>query len=675
MLAHPIATAALFVLGSGAANAATTPKQKMDFMRAMKTTTKKANRSRKLNSETHKKFKAELYGKSKASAALRAKVMSKSKVTTEPGQGRKLDGSYNNYNAYEDYKSANGYNNNNANANAYNGNNANSYSQNAKDTDDYFAATGVWNNQFGFDVTQYSLSYHRCASVRQFDDELAAQDDTTSVFSTKQFAVFRFCPEATCMGQAENDYQRAQEEWTEQQYEYQQQQNGGQDQEEQEANAWYNQICYNEETGAECELCTEDGKCDEEVFGARSEGCQKNYGEYMIELEDYLQMMLEWQGERFETYCTYCEECMWEAYQAWLEEGGTDYNYRNRKLVTFDDFQASNKLQEEAHRNLGGNLNGGLSNPIYYEACPEYDTCSEYLNICEKDQKDDLTEYFECTEVEGNNGQISYLGPHCHANGFSVTLGVYSDEYCNEYIGDGVDISKILGYDLNIEDDALKSWYNSANGALDILEFSNEDDVCIPCRKGDMPYEDSEYVVQSDDEAEYYMNPYGDGEINEICESLYQVSARCDKHFRSYSTKSKQAKYAEAVAQEDLSCDFIQTIVMGNYNEMGFLNLSDDYTVEGQPGWMGNSMYAQQYGHYITEVTPLQVFGLLASIAACLILAGWSNSLHASLSKRGPWRPRSGFTNRNVAPQDDVARQSSGIVMGRSQSNASYYMS
>jgi len=51
------------------------------------------------------------------------------------------------------------------------------------------------------------------------------------------------------------------------------------------------------------------------------------------------------------------------------------------------------------------------------------------------------------------------------------------------------------------------------------------------------------------------------------------VSARCDKHYRSYSNRSRQSQYAEAVAQEDLTCDFIDSVVMGNYNEMGFVNL------------------------------------------------------------------------------------------------------
>mmetsp|Transcript_14683 Transcript_14683/g.25875 ORF Transcript_14683/g.25875 Transcript_14683/m.25875 type:complete len:640 (-) Transcript_14683:208-2127(-) len=639
MLAYPIATAAFLLLLGHDADAASTPKQKMEFMRAMNSKQKKS--ARRLSRKDQNDFQATLHGNSKRSAALRKKVIKKSTVVTSPEE-RKLDQNYNNYNNNANQANGN-YNNANANNNAYSNN------ANAKDgSDDYFAATGEWENVFGFDATQYSLSYHGCASVRQFDDQVAAQEDTTSVFATKRFAVFRFCPEKTCMGIQEEECDEEtfgqeycemisqQEEFSEEQEAYQQ------------AEAYNNGNAY--------------AQAEEEVlYGARGKGCQSNYGEYMIEMEEYLALMLEYQEERFQTYCEYCEECMYSVYQQWIQDGG-----QNRHLVEFDDFKNSNE-----HRNLGGDDDNVNAN--FYKVCPEYDTCAEYSTMCKQEVDDHLTEYFECTKTESNNGQVAYIAPHCAKDGFSVTLGVYSDEYCNEYIGDGVDISNFIGEEIDVEEDALKTWYNSANGALDILEYSNDANVCIPCRKGDNPYEESDYVVNDDDQ----MNiNYDETEINEICENLYEVSARCDKNFRSYTTKSKQAKFAEAIAQEDLTCDFIDSIVMGNYNENGFVNLGDNYNVESQPGWLKDNMYAQEYGHYITEVTPLQIFGLLASLVACGILAVWSMTLHKSVSKRGPWRPKRGL-NRIAEPSNaaDIDRQSSGIVMGRSQTDASYYMS
>ena len=79
------------------------------------------------------------------------------------------------------------------------------------------------------DPTAYSASYARCASVKQFDDEMAATEDAESVFVTKHFAVFRFCPKQTCQGFQDDFTHCGCEEQCEVLMEYQEQygQNGG----------------------------------------------------------------------------------------------------------------------------------------------------------------------------------------------------------------------------------------------------------------------------------------------------------------------------------------------------------------------------------------------------------------------------------------------------------------
>ncbi|KAL7543857.1 hypothetical protein ACHAXR_013227 [Thalassiosira sp. AJA248-18] len=660
MLAHPIAATAILLIGqSSAASTKKHPKiVKTDFMRAM-TARQNKRRNRKL-----KGFQAELYGNSMKSAQLRKKIIEKATVVKPPGGGeRKLN---NNNGEYDDDAWMKDAQANYEYQAEYNAENKNyKYDANRDGTDDYYAAFGDWENSFGFDPTQFSLSYHRCVSVRQFDDEIAATEDTDSVFATKRFAVFRFCPEQTCMGFVEDDdYECDEDTYGETYCEYMEQYAEN-----------YKQYGSAAADCADGEDCSQQQQYmygrygqqeeEQELVGARGEGCQSNYGEYMMEMDYYLQLMQEYQEERFETYCQYCEECMYKVYEQWVKNGG------GRKL-SYEEFK--NSEEHDEHRKLS-NIPRELGG--YYGACPEYDTCVEYQNVCGGGVEDEYSEYFECVEVQRNNGNVAYIGPHCAEDGFTITLGVFGDEYCNEYIGNGVSIANFIGEDMDIEEDALKGYYNSAHGAtLDQLQFLNEENVCIPCRKGDLIWEEE---GNQDDDGDNYN--YDDDEINELCENLYKVSARCDKHYRSYSNKSKMAKYAEAVAQEDLTCDFIDSVVMGNYNEMGIVNLGDDYQVESQTGWMADNMYAQEYGHYVSEITGLQIFGLIFSILAVGILAVWSMTLHKSLTKTGPWRPRRGL--RSNAPgaagaspvEDDINRQNSGIVMGRSASNTSYYMS
>ena len=112
---------------------------------------------------------------------------------------------------------------------------------------------------------------------------------------------------------------------------------------------------------------------------------------------------------------------------------------------------------------------------------------------------------------------------------------------------------------------------------------------------------------------------------------------------------------------------------MGKYDAEGNVVMDANrlYLGEGEAQGIKGNLYMQEYGQAIAEVSPLQIFLLVASISACVILAAWSSSLHKSLTKGGlKWKPR------QTAGGDEVTRQDSGIVVGRSKSNhSSYYMS
>ena len=174
-------------------------------------------------------------------------------------------------------------------------------------------------------------------------------------------------------------------------------------------------------------------------------------------------------------------------------------------------------------------------------------------------------------------------------------------------------------------------------------------------------------------------NSDDDEEVNELCENLYKVSARCDQHYRSWSSKTKQSK--EELAKMQLSCDFIDSVVMGNYDEMGFVKLfrnDSSYNPEGggKNNILKNSIYYEEYGHFVQEVTAFQVFGLCASMALCSMLAVWSFALNRSLQQGKPWRLGRRFNIMSLAKREtpDVMRQESGIALTRSLSGGSYYM-
>jgi hypothetical protein len=180
---------------------------------------------------------------------------------------------------------------------------------------------------------------------------------------------------------------------------------------------------------------------------------------------------------------------------------------------------------------------------------------------------------------------------------------------------------------------------------------------------------------QNQQEGAYQYSHASQGEIANICDAVFMQSARCDKTLNNWWTRKRNAKYAESNALQDLSCEFIDNMRMGKYDTEGnvIMDANRLYKEDGAKGLNGN-LYVQEYGQGLEEVSPMQMFFLVLSISACVILGAWSTSLHKSLTKGGNWRPRRGAEAGDG--EVGVSRQGSGIVMGRSQSNnTSYYLS
>ena len=70
-------------------------------------------------------------------------------------------------------------------------------------------------------------------------------------------------------------------------------------------------------------LCPTDSCSDSRTFG-----CSNNYGEYILDMADYLQFLKEYKAEQLERYCEYCEECV-QAEEEWQQQQQQD-NYNNQ---------------------------------------------------------------------------------------------------------------------------------------------------------------------------------------------------------------------------------------------------------------------------------------------------------------------------------------------------------
>ena len=167
-----------------------------------------------------------------------------------------------------------------------------------------------------------------------------------------------------------------------------------------------------------------------------------------------------------------------------------------------------------------------------------------------------------------------------------------------------------------------------------------------------------------------YDNGDGDADdgdqILELCESLYQASAKCNKGLSSYNAYSYES--SNQAEQEDTVCNYIETLLAGTYNEEGEIVIDNSWYFN-TTNWRSASEYMHEFQNaknFAAEnLKPYQIVLLVLLPIACLLLWIWACCLHSALRRRNiPWKPR---RTRDMT-MDDISRQNSGIVLGRSHS-------
>jgi hypothetical protein len=354
------------------------------------------------------------------------------------------------------------------------------------------------NQEYQVDISAYSIKFQKCQFVKAYDDELAEDEDSTTVLATKHFVIFRLCPQGSCSS------------------------------------------------------------------------CSSNYGEYLLDLEDYLQATVEYQQQMQESMCQACQEC------------GND-----------------DQAQNDAN---GGRLLAGNNNYYVNVDCDScYDECQKIANM-EDNGYIDATNFLECQmiyDAEDDGKQALYAGPMCASNGSKIKIGVFLDEECN-ILDSSKDVDNYLmdndGYQMKLSHALLKTVY--------------AEDNCVSCM-----------VVQQDDgnNNNNNNNNNNQNQVVEMCQQLYESSAKCEKTHGFDNGYANYDEYANQLAQEEVVCDFIESIKAGSYDEVG------EIVVNGLSTSSGGG----------AKTTGGQKFALTFFILGTVGLAVYAAMLHSKLTKGG----------------------------------------
>jgi len=246
--------------------------------------------------------------------------------------------------------------------------------------------------------------------------------------------------------------------------------------------------------------------------------CNYGYGEYLVDMEEYLEATIEYAKDKQEEKCDQCEE-------------ECDGYYEN---------QGNGNEQNEGENNEEG---GGRR--LSSSKCNEcIDTCEKIENM-EENGYIDATDFVECQEIqdEGDNGKSLYAGAMCASNGSKIKIGVFSDDEC-----------RILNSELDVENYLADGDGNQMKLSHALLKTTYDSDSCLSC------------LVENDENDDNEK----EAEVEEVCENLYMSAAKCEKkHGFDDGLQKNYYGYENQNENEDTVCDFISSLKTNTYAQDG----------------------------------------------------------------------------------------------------------
>jgi len=259
--------------------------------------------------------------------------------------------------------------------------------------------------------------------------------------------------------------------------------------------------------------------------------CNYNYGEYIVDMDTYLEATLGYKQEVQEQYCETCNEC-----------------YQKAAEAAENDDDANQEEDEDAYK------------------CTNMDTAtcySECQNIenMEENGYMDASEYTECQQLDYENdddGVVYYAGAMCASSGTRIKIGIFTDEECSNYD----ETKEIEDYMKNENGYSMKLSYH-------LLKQTFAENECI-----------ASCLAVNEDENNGDDGEEQEAEVNEACETLYEAAGKCESS-HGFDGIVSYDNYDNQVRNEELVCEFISSLTAGHYDQTGEIVVSGGRTTLG----------------------------------------------------------------------------------------------
>ncbi len=320
--------------------------------------------------------------------------------------------------------------------------------------------------------------------------------------------------------------------------------------------------------------------------------CNYGYGEYIVDLETYLEATVQYQQQVQQAMCNACAECgNWNDDQANQQADEQVDQQADEQADQQADQQADEQADQQADQQADGANRKLAQYSVDCTSC--YSECMKIENM-QTNGYIDATNFLQCQMIydPADDGKAAlYAGPMCASQGYKIKIGVFTDAYCNNN-DSNKDVDDYLvngdGYAMKLSHALLKTVYAA--------------DSCVSC-------------TAAIDE-----NQNADGQQSQVldmCGQLYDAAAKCEKPHGFDNGFSGYDGFENQVANEGVVCDFIDSIGAGSYDEYG------EIVVYGANGSYGGG----------AKTTGGQKFALTFFILGTVGLAMYAGMLHSKLTK------------------------------------------
>jgi len=208
-------------------------------------------------------------------------------------------------------------------------------------------------------------------------------------------------------------------------------------------------------------------------------GCSSEYGEYVIDMNIYLE--------------AYMQSVMayWEYQCELLEEGDCACeNANDEEICQWDCFVEKGVEEYCADENPYNQDNG--EEEVEFEL-EEFMYCANF----------DFPDQNNRRKLNGGDEIEYFVGPYCSSQGGSINLGLFMDETCTTFA----------------DDEGGTSTFYQGTGIP--LPYSSENIINMDCLSCKEPVEDDENNDGNDNEDE--------DEVTEMCEEMYRSAGKCEE--------------------------------------------------------------------------------------------------------------------------------------------------